>query len=114
MRGIGCDNASVMTGKDNGVYALLKKEVNHLVLVICVNHSIQLAVTVAATKVLPDHLEFLLTETYNWFSHSTNRQLSYKSMYNALNNGIYPLKITRISDTRWLSIQIAITRVLDQ
>lgn len=114
MSGIGSDNSSVMTGKNNGVHAILKKEVNHLILVRCVCHSVQLSVTAAAVNSLPDHLEFLLAETYNWFSHSTSRQLNYKLMYNALNNGINPLKIVRVSDTRWLSIQVAICRILDQ
>lgn len=35
---VGTDNASVMVGRHNGVHALLKKEVKHLVLVPCVCH----------------------------------------------------------------------------
>lgn len=35
-------------------------------------------------------------------------------MDNALNNGINPLKIVRVSDTRWLNIQVAICRILYQ
>jgi len=35
-------------------------------------------------------------------------------MYNALNNGINPLKIVRVSDTHWLSIQVAICHILNQ
>lgn len=63
---------------------------------------------------MPDYLEFLLAETYNWFAHSTSRQLSYKLLYQHLNNGIDPLKIDRVSSTRWLSIEVAVSRVLDQ
>lgn len=114
LRGIGSDNASVMTGKNNGVYAILKRELDHLVLIRCVCHSVQLAVSAAASTSLPDHLEFLLSETYNWFAHSTTRQLNYKILYNTLNNGIEPLKIVRVSSTRWLSIEVAVSRILDQ
>lgn len=70
--------------------------------------------TTGNTNSLPDYLEFLLAETYNWFTHSTSRQLSYKSLYHHLNNGIDPLKIVRVSSTCWLSIEIAVFRVLDQ
>lgn len=34
--GIGSDNASVMTGVNNGVYVKLKQEVPHLILVKCI------------------------------------------------------------------------------
>ncbi|CAI6365618.1 unnamed protein product [Macrosiphum euphorbiae] len=114
MQGIGCDNASVMVGQHSGVFTLLKKEVQHLVLVRCICHSVQLAVSAAVSNYLPDYLEFLLAETYNWFAHSTSRQLSYKTLFNNLNNGIDPLKIVRVSSTRWLSIEVAVSRVLDQ
>lgn len=114
MQGIGCDNASVMVGQHSGVFALLKKEIQHLVLVRCICHSVQLAVSAAVTYSLPDYLEFLLAETFNWFAHSTSRQLSYKSLYQHLNNEIDPLKIVRVSSTRWLSIEVAVSRVLDQ
>lgn len=73
VRGIGCDNASVMVGQHSGVCVLLKNEVKHLILLRCMRHSIQLAVS----NNLPDHLEYLLVETYNWFAPSTSRQLSY-------------------------------------
>lgn len=114
MQGIGCDNASVMVGQHSGVFTLLKKEVQHLVLVRCICHSVQLAVSAAVSNYLPDYLEFLLAETYNWFAHSTSRQLSYKTLFNNLNNGIDPLKIVRVSSTLWLSIEVAVSRVLDQ
>ncbi|KAF0760446.1 Uncharacterized protein FWK35_00017198 [Aphis craccivora] len=88
MQGITCDNASVMVGQ----------------------HSVSAAVS----NSLPDYLEFLLAETYNWFAHLISRQLSYKLIYQHLNNGIDPLKIVRVSSTRWLSIEVAVSRVLDQ
>lgn len=114
LRGIGTDNANVMVGRENGVFSMLLKEVDHLILIRCVCHSVQLSVSAAAANVLPTHLEFLLSETYNWFSKSTNRQLSYKQLYNAINNGIDPLKILCVAQTRWLSIEDAVTRILDQ
>lgn len=72
--GIGTDNASVMVGINNGVYQLLKREVPHLVLIRCVCHSIQLATSAAMAECLPRNLDFLVRETYNWFSRSTSRR----------------------------------------
>jgi len=120
MRELGSDNASVMTGSENGVAAILRREVPHLVLVRCVCHSVQLAVS-AAAKTLPAHLEFLLSETYSWFSKSSIRQQKYKELYKVLaqrgesdGNKDNPLKIVQDAKTRWSSIEPAVKRVLDQ
>ncbi|KAJ8966915.1 hypothetical protein NQ317_009498 [Molorchus minor] len=80
----------------------------------CVCHSLQLAVSTASEKTLPRNIEFLIKETYNWFSHSSIRQLSYKQIYSLINNGEEPLKILKMAATRWISIEPALKRVLDQ
>lgn len=46
----------------------------------CVCHTLQLAVSAAASATLPRNIEFLIKETYNWFSHSTLRQAQYKNL----------------------------------
>jgi len=68
--GIGTDNASVMTGVNKGLHEILKAEYDllHLVLVRCVCHSLQLAVSHASKESLSRNIEFLIWETYNWFS----------------------------------------------
>lgn len=114
MVGIGTDNAAVMVGAHNGVYAQLKKDIPRLVHIPCICHSLQLAVSEASAKCLPRNLDFMLSETYAWFSRSSTRQNFYKSIYSVLNEGKSPLKIVRACDTRWLSIEPAIVRVLDQ
>ena len=53
LRGVGTDNAGVMVGINKGVYQILKKEVPHLILIPCVCHSVQLAVSSAAAETLP-------------------------------------------------------------
>lgn len=89
MIGIGTDNATVMTGTNNGVHALLKNETgnDNLVLVRCVCHSLQLALSHASEETLPRNVEFLIRETYNWFSRSSNRRLYYKNIYQTINCG---------------------------
>ncbi|XP_045489241.1 zinc finger protein 862-like, partial [Pieris rapae] len=86
----------------------------HLILIPCVCHSLQSAVTHASENTLPRNIEFLIRETYNWFSHSTKRQLEYKKVFELINCGETPLKVLRACDTRWLSIEPAIVRILSQ
>lgn len=113
MRGVGTDNASVMVGINNGVYQKLKQEVSNLVLIPCVCHSVQLAVSSAA-EMLPRNVEFLISETYSWFSKSSSRQTTYRVLFQAINDGADPLKIVQQSNTRWLSIEVAVNRILNQ
>lgn len=80
----------------------------------CVCHSLQLAVSAAANDGLPRHIDFLVKETYNWFSHLTLRQNEYRTLYKSLNDGHNPLKIIKACGTRWLSIESAINRILEQ
>ncbi|KAL0830039.1 hypothetical protein ABMA28_003497 [Loxostege sticticalis] len=114
--GIGTDNATVMTGTTNGVHQLLKTITgkDNLVLVRCVCHSLQLAMSHASDQTLPRNIDFLIRETYNWFSHSSKRQLYYKELYKTMNCGSEPLKIPRLCNTRWISIEPAVVRILDQ
>lgn len=114
MVGLGTDNASVMVGVNNGVYQKLKKEVPHLMLIPCICHSLQLAVSAATAEFLPPKLEYMISETYNWFARSTLRQKSYQLIYQTINNGHNPLKIVRSCQTRWLSIETAVKRIIDQ
>lgn len=86
--GIGTDNASVMVGCNKSVCTELKKEVPHLIFIQCVCHSVQLATTHAYKECLPRNLEFLVYETYNWFSKSSSRQSAYKQLYETINNGM--------------------------
>jgi len=60
--GIGTDNAPVMTGTYNGLHEILKTQYQlpNLVLVRCVCHSLQLAVSHASKDCLPRNIEFLI------------------------------------------------------
>jgi len=56
MIGLGSDNASVMVGINNGVYQKLLTEVPTLIHIPCVCHSLQLAVSTAASSTLPRNI----------------------------------------------------------
>lgn len=114
--GVGVDNATVNTGLNKGVCQLLKEELGlpHLIMVRCVCHSIQLAVSHAVGETLPRNIDHMVRETYNWFGHSSKRQMLYKTLYETLNDGKCPLQIPRVCDTRWISLEPAVTRILAQ
>ena len=108
---IGTDNASVMIGLNSGVFKKLKEKVPKLLLIRCVCHSIQLTVSHVCATFLPTNLEFLASETYKWFSHSSLRQISCSQLFQTINNK-EPLKILNSCSTRRLSIKSAISRIL--
>ncbi|XP_061728457.1 uncharacterized protein LOC133533482 [Cydia pomonella] len=114
LMGIGTDNAAVMVGVNNGVYAKLKRELPSLVLVRCICHSLQLAVSAATKEFLPRNLEFIIKKTYDWFSRSSSRQAAYKELYKLINDGHDPLKIVQSCQTRWLSVESAVARIYTQ
>lgn len=101
MIGIGTDNASVMVGINNGVYKKLK-EVHSLVHIRCVCHLVHLAVSHAGSVTMLRNLEFLVSETYNWFARSSSRQLAYNNLFILINDGHEPPKIAQAYQTRWL------------
>lgn len=102
-----------MTGVNKRVITKLKEVNPNIIIMRCVCHSIQLAAS-AVTKEFPGILNFLICETYDWFSRSSSRQLTYKWLCNTINDGHDPLKITQISNARWLSVQTAVTRIYNQ
>jgi len=103
-----------MVGINNGFYTKRKEKVPSLIHIPWVCHSLQLAVSATASTTLPRNVDYLMKETYNWFSHSTLRQSEYKNVYCAINDGHSPLKIVKSWDTRWLSIETAVGCMLTQ
>jgi len=71
--GIGSDGASVTVGKNNLVATFLKKDWPHLILMRCICHALDLIAKKSFKEHLPSSLDYLLRESYNWFSHSALR-----------------------------------------
>lgn len=69
----------------------------------CTCHSLQLAISHASEGTLPRNIDYMVRETYNWFSYSSKRQLVYKRLYEKMNDGKTPL-----------SMEPAVTRILNQ
>lgn len=110
--GLATDGCSTMAGQKSSV-ATKFKEINPQVTHIkCICHSLQLCSSYAMKK-LPDHLEYMVSETYRYFSHSSLRQQKYAKLYTTIIVGQQPLKILQLAETRWLAIAPCVTRVLD-
>lgn len=110
--GIGVDGANVMVGEHHSFSSILREIVPHLITIKCVSHSLHLAAE-NACKVLPRHLEYIVRECHNWFSYSSKRQIEYSLLYESI-AGKKPLKIDKLSGTRWLARISAITKILEQ
>ncbi|XP_067295921.1 protein FAM200A-like [Pseudorasbora parva] len=111
--GLATDGCNAMCGQHNSVVTKFRQHNPNFVFVKCACHSIQLCSSYAM-RVLPRNVEYQISQTYAWFSHSTIRQQNYQQLYAAINVGEAPLKILQLSDTRWLSVSACLNRVLAQ
>lgn len=111
--GLGTDGASNLCGVKNSLFTRLKAHNPHLELVRCVCHSLHLCAQ-AAFKELPANLDFLLRESFSWFSHSPNRRYDYRQLWQTLEPDSQPLKLVAPATTCWLSLSDCIIRILDQ
>ena len=110
---MGTNGAANLCGRHHSLYALMKKDFPNLTLVKCLCHSLHLACSHASEE-LPSTVEYLLRETFCWFSRSSLRQQSYMDMYKLISNGQQPLHLIPLSATRWLARSRCVKRILDQ
>ncbi|XP_043270179.1 uncharacterized protein [Venturia canescens] len=97
-------------GSISGVQARFKQIIPNLFVLGCVCHSFNLCSSAAAQK-LPRSLEDMIRSIYNYFAHSSNR-VSKLQEFQAFVE-LKPHKMFRPSQTRWLSLQAAVDRVLE-
>lgn len=67
----------------------------------------------AASGHMPRSLEFKIRDTYNWLSNSAVRRAEYK-IYGLINDGMAPLKLVQLCQTRWMPTGTAGVRILQQ
>lgn len=83
LEAVGCDGAPVMVGQYNSYYTHMKEDVPNLRLFKCVCHSLDKCAEHAYKKV-PDEPNFILTNAYNWFAHSSKRWDEYTTYYKVI------------------------------
>ncbi|CAL9699734.1 unnamed protein product [Knipowitschia caucasica] len=111
--GLATDGCNTMCGQHNSVLQKFRERNPQIVYIKCVCHSLQLCAS-KAVNALPRNVEYMVSQTYNWFSNSTQRLQKYVELYKTINVGETPLKILQLSDTRWLAISECVNRVLTQ
>lgn len=109
--GFASDNASVMMGDIKGVKARFLEILPNLFVMPCISHSLHLCAS-KACKVLPNDLEKLCHDIYNYFAHSAKRQKNLEEFQIFANT--QPHQILRPSQTRWLSLQMVVERICEQ
>lgn len=109
--GFGADNASTMMGHNSGVQKKLLDFNSDLYVLGCTCHSLNLCSSFACSK-LPNSLEELTKDIYSYFSHSSKRIEAFTEFQLFTNTNIH--KILRLSQTRWLSLQTVVNRILEQ
>lgn len=109
--GFGADNASTMMGNKSGVQQKLLEFNPDLYVLGCTCHSLNLCSSAACTK-LPNAVEELTRDIYSYFSHSSKRIESFTEYQLFTETETH--KILRPSQTRWLSLQSVVNRILEQ
>lgn len=109
--GFCADTCNTMFGAHNSVSVHLKATVPQLMAVKCSCHSIHLSASKACLK-LPKQLEDLVSGVYNYFNHSSKRKSALKEFQE--NAECAENVLLKPGQTRWLSHQNAVGRLLQQ
>ena len=104
----------VVVGVNHSVSTYFRNFLPDIVMLKCLNHSLQLAANKAAEAV-PSYVYFLvrLRVSCNWFSLSTKQLLHYEELHKTLYNKV-PTRLLQLSSTRWMSRYECIRRIIDQ
>jgi len=108
---ISTDDASNMKGEKKSLSQLILKKNSKIYLNLCLSHGCNL-VSQFAVKIIPLAVEKLIRNVYNPFSHSPLRKGKWFQLQRDLN--IKPYKMLNYANTRWLSLEATVTRLLDR
>ena len=111
MIGYAADNAAVMMGNISGLKKKLEDKVPNLFVLGCICHSLHLCSSNACLK-LPRSIEDFCRDLYNYIFHSPKRILQFKEMQKFA--ALEPHRLLHPSQTRWLSLQAVVERILEQ
>lgn len=108
--GIGADGAAVMTGVRHSVAILLKNDCKDLKKIKCACHSLALCSSYTC-KHIPNDVEKCLKDIYSFLSRSSKRTSEFNKIQHILE--LKPLKMLHPSQTRWLSLEAIVKRILE-
>lgn len=109
--GFASDGANAMMGNNNSLRTLLAKDIPNIFVMKCICHSLALCCNYACLK-LPDVVEKLVRSIYNFMNQSFKRQKEFQEFQKF--HDLKPHKMLQQSQTRWLSLEAVVSRVLEQ
>ena len=109
--GYSSDTTNVMFGEHHSVVTLLKQDVPHVLAVKCSCHLIHLCASYACLK-MSTSLEDLCRNVYSHFSRSSLRQKEFQEFQEFVE--AEPHKLLGVTQTRWLSLESCVRRILEQ
>jgi len=108
--GFASDGANVMAGQNNSVMTKLKVENKFIFLIKCTCHSFNLCASYACKK-LPRWVEDLARDVHNYIAGSPKRTAFYNKFQKFTKTAVH--KILHPIQTRWLSLESVILRLLE-
>ncbi|KAL5246109.1 hypothetical protein ACI65C_013517 [Semiaphis heraclei] len=109
--GFASDGCNTMFGAHNSVSSKLKEQFPGIFLQKCICHSLHLVAS-AACKTLPRDCEDLVRDIFNYFKSSCKRISQLKEFQDLCE--LEPHKMLRPAQTRWLSLSMAVSRIIEQ
>ncbi|XP_046972275.1 zinc finger protein 862 [Vanessa cardui] len=109
--GFGSDGANAMMGCRNSVSSRFRHLCPGITILTCICHSLHLCAS-DATKELPYNCEKLARNIYNYFKSSSKRQSEFVEFQIFAEVDVH--RILRPSQTRWLSLNAVVDRILQQ
>ena len=100
-----------MLGARNSLSTLLKKDIPTLFIMKCICHSFALCASHACAT-LPKDVEDLARDVFSYFQCSQKHMGAVKEFQSFVN--VKPHKLLHPSQTRWLSLHMVVSRLLEQ
>jgi hypothetical protein len=98
---LGTDGASAMLGKYSGATTFLKTYLPYAIPIHCIAHREALAAQDASDP-MADLVDTTMRLSYNYFAHSSKRNLLYDALIGSLDTEDLP-ELAKIHAVRWLS-----------
>ncbi|XP_063236058.1 general transcription factor II-I repeat domain-containing protein 2A-like [Bacillus rossius redtenbacheri] len=109
--GMAGDGANVIMGGNNSLSSRPKEMIHGIFIMKCICHSFHLCASKACQK-LPDFVEQLTRDIYNYFHCSSKRFAALREFQEFV--GTEPHKLLHPAQTRWLSLLPVVKRILEQ
>lgn len=109
--GFASDGCNVMFGCNNSVASRISEKFPGITLMKCICHSLHLCASDASIT-LPKRCEELMKNVYSYFSRSSKRMIQFENFQKL--NEVTRHRLLQPAQTRWLSVQAAVERLVEQ